>query len=392
MVRHAATTVPAYQQAFAQTGLRPADIRSLADFAQLPITTKADVQRQPLAYVSDAVPRRQLLKRTTSGSTGTPLTVHNTPLTVLAERAIMYRGWRWAGFESGDRIVTCVGELSKISEPGIAPVDRYRNTLDISPHHLDVPGCQAYIKKIGAFDPHYIRTYPSVLRILGKILQRNPTKLPSLKGLWTQSEVLYPSERQYLESVWGARAFDYYGMQEKCVAMSECSYGTMHIHSDFGLVEFAPAAKEPYQRIIATGFYNPAMPLLRYDTGDLAITRDDPCPCGRALPAVRSIVGRQEDFLFTTTGRHVIEIDAAIGVSKNIRACQIVQEAIGDVRLHVVPAPGFDDHEETMLKQRLREQFDDETVFTIVRCDELKRTATGKLRFIICKVSTEWER
>ena len=78
---------------------------------------------------------------------------------------------------------------------------------------------------------------------------------------------------------------------------------------------------------MATGFFNPAMPLLRYDTGDLAVPLETPCPCGRALPAVREVQGRFDDLLVTPSGRVVQELDRVVMAAKHIRESQVVPRA-----------------------------------------------------------------
>lgn len=392
IARHAYRTVVAYRQRFDAIGLKPEDIRTFDDWTAVPVTTKPEVQDDPEAFSSSAVPERRRQIRTTSGSTGTPLRICTTERTQVAESAIMYRGFRWSGYRPGDRIITIVGELTgDVRGPRHAPYMRYREHLDLSPHHLTEDGCRSYLERMRDFGPAFLRTYPSIAQLLGKVMEDAGIEAPELRGIWTQSEILYGAERALLERQWRTRVFDYYGMQEKCVAMSECEQGRMHIHSEFGYVELLPSERPRYAHIVATGFYNLAMPLLRYQTKDLAVPDDRPCPCGRALPTVSRIVGRVEDFLLASDGSQVMEADAAIADLTTIRECQIVQESLRHTRVLVVPGPRFSTADERTLATRLQSLLGTDVQLEVERLSSIPRTGTGKQRFIVSKIKTGWE-
>jgi len=390
VVEHAARSVPAYRRRFAELGISYRDIRCREDLASLPLTRKCELQDDRAGFISDAVAPAKRLLHTTSGSTGTPLTIASTASTHLAERAVMFLGWTWSGYRPSDRVAVCVGEVTGVLRgESHAPYARYRDSLEISPHHLDQRGCDAYLDLLVRFGPRFVRTYPSVGLILGRRMRERGLRLGSVKGFWTQSEVLYDRDRRFIEDTWGAPVFDFYGMQEKCIAMSECEHRRLHLHSEFGLLELVPDEASGMAHIVATGFHNPAMPLLRYQTKDLAVPGGEPCPCGRALPTVERIVGRVEDFLYASDGRQIMEIDSAIADLAHIRECQIVQEALRRVRVRVVPAPGFAQTDAAELIRRVRQHLGDDVDVDVERCANLPRTKTGKQRFIVSLLEPE---
>lgn len=391
VVTHAATTVPAYREMFRRLSLRPADVRTIADLAQLPLTTKAELQERPNAYLSEAVPEHRRIRHTTSGSTGTPLAAITTQHSWVAEKAAMYRGWRWAGYRQHDRIVTCVGPLSDNNTGGRAPIERWNDYLDISPHHLDEVGCRQYVDILREFNPHFIRTYPSVFLILGKHMAEQGVKLPELKALLTHSEVIYPEDQRELEATWGAPVRDYYGMQEKCVAMSECERGQLHLHAELGVVELVATEYEPFRQVVATGFFNPAMPLLRYATGDLAVEAKGRCGCGRAHETIERLIGRIEDFIYRADGSPALELDAIIAPLQHIRECQIVQETLEHTRVRLRPAPPFTEADEQTLVRALKDELGGNVRITVEHCDALERTSSGKLRFLVSKLDPGWQ-
>ena len=79
LVRHAYQHVPFYRDAMHRLEMTPDDVRTPADFAKLPVLTKADLnQHQPDLFATNADPAR-LIKTASGGSTGVPVTVYHDP-------------------------------------------------------------------------------------------------------------------------------------------------------------------------------------------------------------------------------------------------------------------------------------------------------------------------
>jgi phenylacetate-CoA ligase len=119
----------------------------------------------------------------------------------------------------------------------------------------------------------------------------------SLKGMTGVSEGLTPETRRYLEGVFGAPVRQGYGLNEIGLVSALCEAGRHHVHREHCIVEIVDEAGMPVAdgvqgRLVVTGLLNAAMPLLRYDTGDLVTALDGPCPCGRTLPAHGEVHGR----------------------------------------------------------------------------------------------------
>lgn len=385
--QEATSSVPAYRKQFSELGVFVNDIQSLADWARLPITTKEDLRQNADLFVNSDIASYRILKHRTSGSTGTPVEISSTRRTWIAERAAMYRGWRWIGMMPGDRIATCVGGVESDTKLGEAPFVRYRNQLDLSSSHLDLSHVQSYLNLLREFSPHYIRTYPFVAKLLGHELRKGNLSLPSLKGILTQSETLTPALRSNLQTLWNAPIFDHYGMQEKCASMSECLEGSLHVHSDFCFVELIPDSSTPYHRVIATGFFNSAMPLIRYETGDFASPAEQDCRCGLPLPAVRNLVGRIEDQLYDPDGRLIPDLDQAIIHIRHIKQCQVIQERIDFVRVCVLPDEAFGSEDERALLTTIQNHLGPKVKVSLERVSEIPRTRSGKVRFIVSRVS-----
>src|SRR5690606_38406780 len=129
------------------------------------------------------------------------------------------------------------------------------------------------------------------------------------------------------------------------VSASECPEGGLHVDTEMCAVEIDPHEEgDGWVRgeILATGFANRAMPLLRYRTGDVATLRQGAhCPCGRARPLIEGIDGRIEDYVVTPDGRRIGRLDHVFKDARFIQEAQIRQTAPDRLRILVVAPAGF---------------------------------------------------
>src|SRR5262249_62266994 len=79
LVTHAYRAVPYYRALFDRHGISPDKIRSIADLASVPVTTKRDLQRTPIEdLIAHGLDQDRLIVRTTSGSSCETLSVRHT--------------------------------------------------------------------------------------------------------------------------------------------------------------------------------------------------------------------------------------------------------------------------------------------------------------------------
>src|SRR5690606_5116313 len=167
-------------------------------------------------------------------------------------------------------------------------------------------------------------------------------------------------------------------------------HGTLHSMPEYGILEVIPQAGAENivgGDIVATGFINPAMPLLRYRMGDQAIPADRTCPCGRNFPAVEQLLGRIDDVILTPDGARIGRLDPIFKGAQGIIECQIVQDKLDTVIVRAVLSEGHGkealDPVVTQLKRRLPGTM---TVLTEI-VGSLPRTKGGKLRAVVSTVA-----
>ena len=187
---------------------------------------------------------------------------------------------------------------------------------------------------------------------------------------------------------------DSYGHMERTVAISECPDGGYHVNSDYGWVEFTDPQPSDNgtslrARIVATSLHNMAMPLVRYDTGDdiELFTETRPCSCGRTFPLIKALHGRREDAIVTPDGSFITAMYVVPELIVGARFIQFIQESADMLAVHVVPASGWTDTEQSLLEERVRSLVGKGMALRIHMIGEkdLVRDISGKIRTVISK-------
>lgn len=144
--------------------------------------------------------------------------------------------------------------------------------------------------------PKYLESPPTIFE---ELIMANNQKKPvdSLECLVGIGTVVTDSMRSIIERIFEIPIHQNYGMNEAGIVAARCSAQRYHIHTEHCFIEIVDQDGLPVKpgetgRVIVTPFKNLQMPLLRYDTGDLAIAVEGACPCGRTLPSIGNIVGR----------------------------------------------------------------------------------------------------
>jgi phenylacetate-CoA ligase len=399
IVKHAYETVPYYTGLMNKLGIKPGDINSLDDIRKFPIIRKADLKAAGNSLVSKKF--NPFFTRTvhTGGTTGTPMPIVRNLISIGNEHAFVRRQFDWAGVSMNDRCAyltwrRVAAPNEKYDKPYI--YDPVMKELFLSTIHLAEDTIKVFADAIKAYKIKALVAYPSAAYILAKGCLGQNIPL-ALDVVLTTSETLDDAKRQLISKAFGCRVFDFYGNAERVCYIHTCWHGSYHIIPEYGLTELHPAESpnEHCHRIVATGFWNMAMPLIRYDIGDLVEIRDGTtCPCGRQFPMVNRIVGRDSNFIVTPSGRTLGAMAIEYILSRVLYQMyeipvfegQIVQEADDLITLEYVPMIEFGDGDAQKLINLMREEIPAEFRVDIRRVNKVNRTPQGKfLSFIMAE-------
>jgi len=153
--------------------------------------------------------------------------------------------------------------------------------------------------------------------------------------------------RNTIEDVFGCPVYIRYGAAEVGRVAAECKNGRLHVFSFNNHVEVlnsddSPTLPGDVGRIVVTPLHNLAMPLIRYDIGDLARVSSEPCDCGSCLPCWDEIAGRVSHHFVRSDGglvRGGSLIDMLYEYAW-IMQCHVLQEDVDQIRISYTRTPG----------------------------------------------------
>jgi len=389
-LRHCAETVPFYRRLWGDLGIEIDSIQTLADMQRLPVLTKAEVQRAPADFVSEAVPQRRRVMIHTSGTTGGGLRFATTLEAIQEQWAIWWRYRRlhglqpgtWCGYFGGRSVVP----LSQ-QRPPFWRYNRPGRQILFSGYHMSPRTLSSYIDELRRRQPPWLHGYPSLLTLLaGGVLERGVDL--GYRPIWitTGAENLLPQQRALIEQVFGVRPLEHYGMAEAVANAFECRRGRLHVDEDFAAVEFIPTADGSAWKVIGTNFSNPATPLVRYDVGDDVQLDPQGCDCGLPGRVLAGVDGRREDYVILRNGARLGRMDHVFKDMVRIREAQLVQREPGRITVRVVRHGGYGPDDERALRAEFAKRVGDQAELTIEYVDQLPRTASGKLRFVVSEL------
>ncbi len=358
LLHHSRATVPYYRDDDAYDVLRPGRARDADAWAGLPVLARPAVQDAGESLRSTDVPADHLPLSavTTSGSTGRPLTVVSSRLAGLFWHAVTLREHLWHGRDASGRLAVIRPDPKRQVPPEgkihgkwgmpIGPV-LPSGPMGLMSLQTDVASQAEWL---AAFNPHYLLSLPSNVMALTQQFRATGARLPVLREVICIGETLTPEVRAACADVWGVTVKDMYSSQELGYIALQCPTGERyHVQSEVARVEVLDDRDQPCPpghtgRVVVTALHNYATPLLRYEVGDYAEVGEG-CSCGRGLPVLNRILGRQRNMLTLPSGERMWPTFAAAwrGIEA-IRQIQLVQRDLDHIQARIVgPRPLTED-------------------------------------------------
>ena len=302
-LQHAYDNVAHYRAKFDAAGVRPADLKTLADLAKFPFTTKQDL-RETYPFGMFAVPREKVVRvHASSGTTGKPTVVGYTQQDIDTWANLMARSIHAAGGRPGHKVHVSYGYGLFTGGLG-AHYGAERLGCTVIP--FGGGQTERQVQLILDFAPDIIMVTPSYMLAIGDEFVRqglDPAKSSLSIGIhgaepWTHQM------REEIERRFDMQAVDIYGLSEVMGpgVANEC------VESKDGPVvwedHFYPEIIDPVTgavlpdgeqgELVFTSLTKEALPVIRYRTRDL--TRLLP-PTSRAMRRIGKITGRSDDML-----------------------------------------------------------------------------------------------
>ncbi len=394
ILKQAYQFVPFYTKQFNKHKIRAAGIKNLSDIHTIPYLTKKDIRSHLYELKSTNYPAIAFQKTKTGGTTGTPLLFYREKARWLGKHFAFNRNYmEHAGYHPTDNVISLTGIKKPIKQHPLL------KTLEFSSLHMSEKDLNTYAKKINSYQPDFITAFPSALMILTKHLAKLNKRFPQLKAVFCHGETLFDWQRRYFEENYNCRVYDQYGHREQCVFATTCDESNLyHIYPHYGIVEILDEKGNIITKegktgeIVATSLHNKIFPFIRYKTGDLAQVTEKTCGCGRDYPLIKKIIGRKQDFLFTTnndmiplTGLYHFIVES----TKHVKECQLYQDTEGELNIAVVKTEDFSKNDLDRLKENINKKIGDLFNIAVHIVDEIPRTAHGKYQYLIQKIPVD---
>ncbi|HJT77667.1 MAG TPA: phenylacetate--CoA ligase family protein [Gemmataceae bacterium] len=401
LLRHAYDTAPFWRERLDRAGLPPDRVRSWDDFRSLPVLTKHDLRARRDDLVSRLYDPATLHRKKTSGSTGVSLEILIDEDSLQWKRACTLRADEWSGWRLGERVAMVWGNPDYLRHGWRG---RLRNRLLERRRYLDTlkmdeAALARFAESLRQTPASLLFGHAHSVYLFAEYVGRTGGGVRP-RGIITSAMVLHDWQRHVIEEVFGCRVTNRYGCEEVSLIACECErHEGLHVNADGVFVEVLrdgrPARPGEAGSVVVTDLTNRAMPLLRYQVGDVAVLADRRCPCGRGLPLLERLEGREADYVLTPRG----ELISGISLTENfalhvpgVAQLQIVQEELAHFRFRVVRGPDFGPHSLARLGDLVAERFGPDVTHECEYVECIPPEPSGKYRFCISRVANPFTR
>lgn len=376
LLEHAVNTVPFYSQ------------YAVRDIEQFPIVTKNDFLSDSESMKSTAYRHANKYVASTSGSTGVPFMIEWNMEKRKRQLAEVIYFNEIAGQRLGQLYMYFRGWTEKNRKSKREAW--MQNLLPVDVMHIDDKLLEQVTKRLMK-KPYvnsclaYGTTYEHLYRYMKKC--GNTADQFHLTTCISSSEALPLNVKCGLKEVAGCKVIDRYSNEENgFLAQSKDCSDVFVVNSASFFVEVLQLnSNEPAQygelgRIVITDLYNYATPMIRYDTGDLAIKSKE--ECGWVLE-LKTIQGRAKDMITDTAGNVISSVSFGNYFWKfnKLKQYQLIQNGRKEYVIRVNGAEGL--YTDDMIVQHMRELLGEDAEITVEHVNGIPVLASGKFRKVV---------
>lgn len=371
--------------------------RNVNKFEELPIITKKDLQRPLQEIVSSVFRSKDLFISSTSGSSGHPFYFAKDKKSHALTHAIIQELYESIGVYPEDKQARFYG----IPNKGIAKYkervkDILANRVRFSVFDLSDERLSIYLKRFEKNSFGYVYGYTSAIVQFAKYLIRNEVVLkdvsPRLKCCIVTSEVCLEEDRVIIKKAFGVEVFNEYGCSESGLIAFENKNHTWEIVNKENYVEIVdgngaslPFGKEG--RILLTSLSNKAMPIIRYEVGDIGVINKIE---GKLV--LQKLSGRVSDLIKLPSGKVAAGLTfyyvsrVVLEKNRSIREFIVRQTAIDVFNFDIVSTEELNDETSSFLQKQLDIYLEPGLKIRVSRVDRINRPASGKIKHFYSEI------
>lgn len=335
LLSHAVQNIRFYREA----GVSPGSLHGF------PVVHKPTIKEHRDDFIWSSLPDRQRFAVSTSGSYGSSMVFLHSRDKLSRRRAEVLFYNMLAGYKLGARFVFLRSQPKAHRSSGKTALSVFaQNEVKLNLASLDTEELDRVIARLQVGDIRFIVGWPSVLRVVAERAGERGIVLGGINGTVTMGEALHEADRVVIERSFNCRTFNRYACKETGVLAHEFQPGEgLIVNRNSYLIEVLcldcdkPVALGQAGRIVVTDLHSFAMPLIRYDTGDIGIMRS---ASSTGTISLESVDGRYVERFFDTKGRGVLSM-SVIGClpraeRRKMWQYQFVQEGPGVYAVNVI--------------------------------------------------------
>lgn len=389
ILSHCNDRIPYYQKLFKDYSF---DMNGdlLKELKKIPILTKKII-KQHLPYDLTDKTRKIYTIEKTSGSSGEQgeFYLDREAFSKIIAAQTLY--WEWAGYSFGKKAI----------QTGINPERGFKKQIKDKLLLIRYSDAFKIDKKIigETLNPFrnkkdiYFIGYPSSIYSYAKFAEELGINEVSFKSIISLGDKMFPHYRSLIENIFNTEVFDTYGAAEGLMIAGECSEHKYHIFSPHVHVEILDKNGNTVPdgtlgQVVVTSLDNYLMPLIKYKIGDLAIKSNqiNSCKCGRNLPIIDKIIGRDTDILYTPKLK-ILVVHFFTGIFEHypeIQQFQVEQQKKGG-RIHIRYIEGINFSKSILenIRNKIYERAEENFPLYFSNVSEINPSPSGKPQIII---------
>ena len=360
------------------------------DLSLFPVVNKNLIKENTEKFLAVNYNNKQLLAVTTSGSTGTPFKTYQDCNKKKRNNADTLYFAELAGYKLGHRLIYLKIWVKKKMRSRLEYW--FQNIVPIDVLYLNDAKIELLISKINNERSTFsIIGYSSALELICKFLDRinAGTVKANIKSIIAISETLNDYTKSKMEKYFGNSVVSRYSnLENGIIAQQELNgSGWFLINTPSYHVEILEMNTDEQVnngklgRIVVTDLFNYAMPMIRYDTGDIGAIKTDPLNSARKY--LSKVEGRKLDLLYDTRGNLI----SSYIVYKNmwqyteIDQYQLIQEKAKQYTLKINSKSHF--KKEKQLVEEFKSFLGWDAEFKFEYVSEIPLLASGKRKKIV---------
>jgi phenylacetate-CoA ligase len=357
-----------------------------------PVVDKNIIREQQDDFISRKYKKAGLHIMATSGSTGTPfICFQNSEKKKLVNAEVIYYSEK-AGYLVGKNVIWLRAVTKGNYKSKLYQWIHNETLLDIC--NLDDSRIDKLLGEIDKVSRagSMIKVYASTLEALRDYFRRKKVSAVGkgmISGIVSGADMLFDDNRAAISQAFNCRCFSRYSNQENGIIGQDDTENNVFILNEanyiveiFQMDADEPAPEGEVGRIVITDLYNLAMPLIRYDTGDVGaiayVKRN-----GVNKKAITNFDGRRLDIVYDCYGNRLSPhtISSNFWSFPEIKQFQFIQESNTHYTLKINVEGVFVRQNE--MKALLQKLLGDKAVINIETVEEIPVLASGKRKYIV---------